>query len=212
MRSVLIAGVLALGFSGAAHSAETRFARMYVRHEVANYAAWRAVYDDLAPTRLSLGVTAQAVRQSVENLNDVTVTHDFKSAEQARAFAASPELKAAMERAGVTGTPETWITTLAAGGPGETEGIRMYIRHGVADYAAWLRTYDSFASARRRMGVTSQAVYRSADDPGDVTVTHDFRTEEQARAFASSPELRAAMEKAGVKGTPRIWFTERAPR
>jgi hypothetical protein len=55
--------------------------------------------------------------------------------------------------------------------------------------------------------VTAQAVYRSIDDANDVTVTHDFTSAEKTKAFASSPELKAVMEKAGVKGTPQIWFT-----
>jgi hypothetical protein len=58
------------------------------------------------------------------------------------------------------------------------------------------------------MGVTGQAVYRSIDDANDVTVTHDFTN--AAKAFASSPDLKAAMENAGVKGTPQIWLTTRA--
>jgi hypothetical protein len=41
----------------------------------------------------------------------VTVIHDFHSVEPAKAFAASPELKAAMERAGVKGAPQIWIVT-----------------------------------------------------------------------------------------------------
>jgi hypothetical protein len=60
------------------------------------------------------------------------------------------------------------------------------------------------------MGVTGQAVYRSIDDENDVTVTHDFTNAEKAKAFASSPDLKAAMENAGVKGAQQIWFTTRA--
>jgi hypothetical protein len=58
--------------------------------------------------------------------------------------------------------------------------------------------------------MTGQAVYRSIDDGNDVTVTHDFTNAEKAKAFASSPDLKAAMENAGVKGTPQIWLTTRA--
>jgi hypothetical protein len=45
-----------------------------------------------------------------------------------------------------------------------------------------------------------------------VTVTHDFKTADKAKAFASSPELKTTMEKAGVKGTPQIWFASSAAR
>ena len=114
MRSLLLMSVLALGFAATARPANATDVRMYVRHEVTDYAAWRKVYDDFDATRRKLGVTEQAVYWSVDNRNDVTVTHDFRSAEQAKAFAASPDLKAAMERGGVKGTPEIWFTTKAA--------------------------------------------------------------------------------------------------
>ena len=114
MRSLLMLGVLALGFTMPSHPAEAADVRMYVRHEVADYAAWRKVYDGFDGTRRKLGVTAQAVYRSVDNPNDVTATHDFRSAEKAKAFAASSELKTAMEKAGVKGTPQIWFTTSAA--------------------------------------------------------------------------------------------------
>ena len=47
-----------------------------------------------------------------------------------------------------------------------------------------------------------ESVYQSIDNPNDVTVIHDFHSAEQARAFAASPELKAVMEKSGVKGAP----------
>jgi hypothetical protein len=56
-----------------------------------------------ARRRRKMGVVAQAVYQSVDNPNDVTVTHDFHSLEQAKTFAGSPALKSAMEKSGVTG-------------------------------------------------------------------------------------------------------------
>jgi hypothetical protein len=88
--------------------------------------------------------------------------------------------------------------------------VRIYVRHDVAGYEHWRKAYNDFDAKRRKMGVTGQAVYRSIDDANDVTVTHDFTNAEKAKAFASSPDLKATMEKAGVKGTPQIWFTIRA--
>ena len=56
----------------------------------------------------------------------------------------------------------------------------LFVRHTVADYAAWRRIFD------------------------------DFATLESARAFAGSPELKAAMHDAGVTSAPTIWFATRA--
>ena len=86
----------------------------------------------------------------------------------------------------------------------------LFVRHTVADYAAWRRVFDDFAPTQEALGVTAKAVYRGADDADDITETHDFATVEAARAFAGSPELKAAMSEAGVSSTPTIWFTTRA--
>src|SRR5262245_24038172 len=50
--------------------------RLFIRHDVADYDAWRQVYDEFDSTRRGLGVTGDAVFQSVDNPNDVTVWHD----------------------------------------------------------------------------------------------------------------------------------------
>jgi hypothetical protein len=47
-------------------------------------------------------------------------------------------------------------------------------------------------------------VFRSLDDPNDVTVWHDFDPNDAAGAFAASAELRDAMQQAGVRGEPQI--------
>jgi hypothetical protein len=84
-------------------------ATLFVRHTVSDYAKWRGVYDSFAPIQAKGGVLAQAVYQSPDDPNDVTVTHDFASLEAARAFAGAPELKSAMSNAGVVGAPTVWF-------------------------------------------------------------------------------------------------------
>jgi hypothetical protein len=86
----------------------------------------------------------------------------------------------------------------------------LFVRHTVADYAAWRRIFDDFAPTQKTMGVTDKAVYQAADNPNDITVTHDFATLDAANAFAGSPELKSAMHVAGVTSAPTIWFTTRA--
>jgi quinol monooxygenase YgiN len=82
----------------------------------------------------------------------------------------------------------------------------MFAKHKVADYSVWKKAYEGFASVQKKGGVTAQAVYRSVDDPNEVTVTHEFSDADQAKAFVESPDLRDAMQKAGVVGQPTIWF------
>ena len=85
----------------------------------------------------------------------------------------------------------------------------MFVRHTVSDYAAWRKSYDGFAPIQKAKGVTAQAVYQAADNPNDVTVTHEFASLDAAKAFVGSDELKKAMQGAGVVGMPTIWFTNR---
>ncbi len=111
LKSFVAAAILALGVFGTAASAFAADVHLFVRHEVADYAVWRKAYDGFHATQVKLGVVAQAVYQSTDNPNDVTVTHVFHSLEKAKAFTSSPELKAAMEKSGVKGAPQIWYTT-----------------------------------------------------------------------------------------------------
>jgi len=102
------------------------------------------------------------------------------------------------------------VAAICAAGTVQAEGARLFVRHEVADYGAWRKAFDAFAPTQKKLGVTYSAVYQSADNTNDVTVIHDFRSVEKAKAFAASPELKAAMGKAGVKGAPQIWIATKS--
>jgi hypothetical protein len=84
--------------------------RMFVRHKVHDYAAWRKGYDAFEPMRIKLGAKGHAVYRDVDDGNDVTAWHDFSGLDAARAFANSHELREAMKGAGVVGAPAIWFT------------------------------------------------------------------------------------------------------
>jgi hypothetical protein len=88
--------------------------------------------------------------------------------------------------------------------------VTLFVRHQVADYETWRKTYDAFEDTRRTFGVKGAAVYREVDKPNDVTATHDFGSLAEAQAFAGSRELKDAMSKAGVVGLPNVWFAAAA--
>jgi hypothetical protein len=86
-------------------------ASLVVRHSVGDYATWRPVYDELDPLRAQHGCTAQQVLASPADANDLLITHEFPTVEQAEAFAHDPALRAGMERSGVVGAPRIEIFT-----------------------------------------------------------------------------------------------------
>ena len=80
-----------------------------VRHTVADYASWLVAYKDADAIRAKHGCTAEQVYRLPADGNDVFVTHDFPTVAQAEAFAADPDLRAAMERGGVSSEPRIEI-------------------------------------------------------------------------------------------------------
>jgi hypothetical protein len=78
---------------------------------VADYETWRKVYDEFYGERFALGVLGAAAFQLVDDRHDVTVWHDFETAGVARAFVSSDALRNVMQRAGVQGEPQFWLTT-----------------------------------------------------------------------------------------------------
>lgn len=83
---------------------------MFVRHPVADFTAWKPVYDSIADLRKQMGVTGASVHRDGTDSNLVVITHRFGTLAQAHAFADSETVKAAMGRAGVCGPPEFWFT------------------------------------------------------------------------------------------------------
>ncbi len=83
------------------------------------------------------------------------------------------------------------LLVLGAFDAARADEVRLFVRHTVADYAAWRQVYDGAAvrALQKQGGVRAQSVWQSADDANDVTVVHDFRSLEAARAFAASPAL-----------------------
>ena len=76
-----------------------------IHHEVADYTAWKAVFDSNLDWRHKHGERSCRIFRSAGNANDLTLLFEWESLELARAFIASDELKAKMANAGVKGPP-----------------------------------------------------------------------------------------------------------
>ena len=86
-------------------------ATLTVRHNVEDYAVWRKFYDEADVLRARYGCTAQRVMQVPADGNDLFITHEFPTVEQAESFAHDPGLRETMGRAGVRGVPQIEIFT-----------------------------------------------------------------------------------------------------
>ena len=86
----------------------------------------------------------------------------------------------------------------------------MLVHHQVKDYSEWKKVYDSVADLRASNGELTDKIYRDAEDPNKLTVIFTWDSLENAKKYSQSPELKAAMEKAGVVGPPDIRFLQEA--
>ena len=68
--------------------------RLFIRQR--SLTTRRSVCDEFDAERRPMGVVGDAVFQSVDDPNDLTVWHDFETVETARSFAASDALRDAM--------------------------------------------------------------------------------------------------------------------
>jgi hypothetical protein len=82
----------------------------------------------------------------------------------------------------------------------------LTIHHKVTDYTAWRKGYDAHEQNRRSAGITNGRVFRSAEDPNDVVVLQDVTDLAKARTFVASEDVKAAMQKSGVIGSPSVRF------
>lgn len=72
-----------------------------IHHEVADYLAWKAVFDSALNWRHANGERNCRIFRSTANVNELTLFFEWESLEAARAFIASGELKSKMSNAGV---------------------------------------------------------------------------------------------------------------
>lgn len=78
-----------------------------VHHRVADFDAWRPVFDEHEAVRRSHGALGHRIYQTPGDPCGVVIHNDFPSEAAGRAFLDDPSLPAAMERAGVEGKPGT---------------------------------------------------------------------------------------------------------
>ena len=76
-----------------------------IHHEVADYSAWKAVFNSAFEWRRKHGERKCRIFRSARNVNDLTLFLEWESLDSARAFIASDELKAKMANAGVKEPP-----------------------------------------------------------------------------------------------------------
>ena len=80
-----------------------------LRHKVADYSAWRPVYDADAPRRAEAGLKEVGVYRDADDENMVLIVWGTEDGDTVKALVESPDLADKMKEAGVTSEPQVWM-------------------------------------------------------------------------------------------------------
>lgn len=181
-----------------------------VWHKVANYSKWIASYESHDSARLANGLHSYVIGRGFEkDSNMVMVAMKMDDAEKAKQFAASPDLKAAMQKAGVTGAPKiSYLDVQMSDTSSNPVTLRVMRMIKVKDYDTWKKAFDSNKQLRVDAGLIDRALGYSVGDNHNVTVVYAVSDKKKADAYFSSPELKERMKAGGVEGMPEtFWYT-----
>ena len=82
---------------------------LLIRHHVADYPAWKAVFDEHEPARRANGAQGEWLFRDADDPREVLLLLAWDDLERARLFVDSDDLREAMTRAGVTDRPDIWF-------------------------------------------------------------------------------------------------------
>lgn len=180
---------------------------LVIMHKVANYAKWQTGYEAHDSMRQAYGIHNYVLARDVKDTNLVMVALKIDDVAKAKAFVALPDLKAAMQKGGVQGTPTVnfldvqWQDTTT-----NTTNTRVMVTHKVKDYAAWKKVYDEDKPNRVKAGFTDRLLAYNSDDNHMVSIVMLVSDMKKAEDFSKSPELKAKMEAGGVEGPPTFFY------
>ena len=174
---------------------------------VADFDAWKTVFDANERDRIDNGVLGHHINRAEGDPNRVDVYLAVGDAEKARRWVGSEALKELMASAGVLGAPVVnWMTPVRESIVWDRELPAMIVTHRVEDFDGWLAGYDAADGLQRSGGIIGHAANRSIDDPEIAVVYHQAESFETLRSFLGSDQLRSAMKEAGVVSEPEITF------
>ena len=180
---------------------------MTIRHKVADYAKWKASYDGHESVREGSGLHNFIIVRGTEDSNMVMVVLRMDDVAKAKQFAASPDLKTRMMKAGVAGPAyidyEKNIISIAADAQ---EPIRLMVKHKVKDFDAWKKVFDDDKQARMDAGLTDRVIAHTVGDDHNVTIIFSVADMAKAKAFINSQDLKDKMKAGGVEGSPTFFF------
>jgi hypothetical protein len=82
---------------------------LIIRHKVKDYGKWRPMFDKHSLMQKAAGLSNPRVFRSADDKSEIVVVFDTKDTKRAKDFAASPDLRETMAKAGVMDDPTIYF-------------------------------------------------------------------------------------------------------
>jgi hypothetical protein len=176
---------------------------MVVTHKVANYAKWQTSYDAHDSVRLANGAHSYVIGRGLKDSNMILVAVKVDDTAKAKAFAKSPDLKKAMQKGGVTGTPTFALVTMVFQDTATiASDIRSRTTFTVKDWGAWQTAFEDGKQERLDNGIIVRAYGHNADNNKKVVLVTALMDTAKAFAYYKSDALKKRRAAGGVIGEP----------
>jgi len=184
------------------------FKIIMIQHAVKDYVSWKAAYLAHDSMRMAYGISSFILGRGMIDTNVVMIMDKISDVAKAKEFSASPNLREAMQKAGVNGKPIfAYVDVIRHDAAKTAQKDRLMITHKVKDFDAWLKVYDAEGKAKRmEYGLTDRALGRGVDDPNMIYTVFVISDMAKAKARLASEELKKLMTDAGVEGQPELTF------
>ena len=132
---------------------------LVVVHKVKDFDKWLPVFESDDSMQRANGLTRTVLGRGIDDPNMVLIGFKMADYDKAKAMGSSPELKAKMEKGGVTGPPSMHFENmLVMDTTTNSMTDRVIIFHKVKDYDAWKKSFDDHKDARKNNGLTDRGV------------------------------------------------------
>ena len=178
---------------------------MLATHKVSDFQKWFAAYEANDSLRLAHGIHSYVVGRGMQDSNTVFVATKVDDMDKAKAFAKSPDLKRAMQKSGVVGTPAFSFTISVWQDVSVLSGSTLRSRSNfkVKDWATWEKSFVDGRSIRTANGLADRAYGHEAGDSTKVYVVTAVLDSAKAFAYFKSDELKQRRAAGGVIGEPK---------
>jgi len=186
------------------------FNAVLIKHTVADYAKWKAVFDADSSFRNEAGLHLMGpVARGLENKNTVEIGFAIDDITKAKAFANNPRLKEVMQKGGVTSAPKiNYYNIFRYNEMVDKQNLPyVEIEIKIKDFDTWIKAYDAEGKAvRETEGTLDLALAKDLNDPNKLTVVFAIKDMDKFKVAMASDGKKKIMADAGVIGQPVMTF------